>query len=187
MPGGSSGRASFWFETGRSIGPGRETQLMNEMNRISVQPPYDDAVRAVFQRKPQLFIGGEWVDSSEDRLIPVFDPSTGREIAHIVDASDADVDRAVAAARTAFDDGRWSGIASFKRERMLMKLADLLEASSAELAELESVDNGKPRSASAGLDLPSSVRMLRYMAGWATKLSGEHVEPSNAPAGMFHA
>ena len=68
-----------------------------------------------------------------------------------------------------------------------MKLADLIEANAAELAELELVDNGKPRAASAGLDIPSSVRMLRYMAGWATKLTGDHVEPSNAPAGMFHA
>ena len=160
---------------------------MNEMSRISAQPAYSDAAQAVLKRAPRLFIDGEWVESSHGKTVPVYDPSTGREIARIVDASDADVDRAVAAARRAFDDGRWSGIPAYKRERILHRLADLLEAAAPELAELESIDNGKPKAASERLDLPSSVRMLRYMAGWATKLTGEHVEPSNAPAGAFHA
>ena len=160
---------------------------MNEMSRISAQPAYSDAVQDVLKRAPRLFIDGEWVESSHGKTIPVSDPSTGREIARVVDASDADVDRAVAAARRAFDDGRWSNMAPYKRERILHKLADLLEAASSELAELESIDNGKPKSASERLDLPSSVRTLRYMAGWATKLTGDHVEPSNAPAGIFHA
>ena len=153
---------------------------MNEMTRISAQPSYSDAVQALLARKPALYIDGAWVESSHDKTIPVYDPSTGREIARIADASDADVDRAVAAARTAFDDGRWSGQTAYKRERILHKLADLIEAHSAELAELESIDNGKPRAAAERMDLPSSVRMLRYMAGWTTKLSGDHVEPSNA-------
>src|SRR3546814_13706339 len=55
------------------------------------------------------------------------------------------------------------------------------------MAELESIDNGKPRAVSAGYDLPKCVQALRYMAGWETKLSGEHIEPSGAPAGTFHA
>jgi len=160
---------------------------MNEMTRISAQPAYSEGVQALLDRKPAMFIDGAWVGSSHDKTIAVYDPSTGREIARIADASDADVDRAVAAARTAFDDGRWSGMPPYKRERILHKLADLLEANSAELAELESIDNGKPRTAAERMDLPSSVRMLRYMAGWTTKLSGDHVEPSNAPPGAFHA
>ena len=101
---------------------------MNEMTRISTQPAYSEAVEAVLKRKPQLFIDGAWVDSTGGKTIPVYDPSTGREIARIVDAADADVDRAVAAARTAFDDGRWSGLPPYKRERILHRLADLLEA-----------------------------------------------------------
>ena len=64
---------------------------MNEMTRISAQPAYSEGVQALLKRKPQLFIGGEWVDSSHGKTIPVYDPSTGREIARIVDASDADV------------------------------------------------------------------------------------------------
>jgi len=160
---------------------------MNEMTRISAQPAYSDAVQALLKRKPQLFIDGEWVDSSHDKTVAVYDPSTGREIARIVDASDADCDRAVAAARAAYDDGRWSGLPSAKRERAIIRLADLIEANLQDLAELESIDNGKPMMASAGYDLPKCVETLRYMAGWATKISGEHIEPSAFPGGAVHA
>jgi phenylacetaldehyde dehydrogenase len=160
---------------------------MNEMTRISAQPAYSDGVSKLLARAPALFIDGEWVASSHGKTIPVYDPSTGREIASIVDASDADADRAALAARTAFDDGRWSGLPSARRERMIMRLADLIEANIDELAELESIDNGKPKTASAGFDLPTCVATLRYMAGWATKITGEHIEPSAVPAGAVHA
>jgi phenylacetaldehyde dehydrogenase len=160
---------------------------MNEMSRISAQPAYSERVQALLKREPALFINGEWVRSSAGNAIPVYDPSTGREISSFVDASDEDVDRAAKAARTAFDDGRWSGLSAYERERMINRLADLIEANIAELAELESIDNGKPRTASAGYDLPKSVQALRYMAGWATKISGEHIEPSGYPTGAVHA
>jgi phenylacetaldehyde dehydrogenase len=160
---------------------------MNEMTRISAQPAYSEGVQALLRREPALFINGEWVRSSHDARIPIHDPSTGREISSMIDASIQDVDRAVAAARTAFDDGRWSGLSPYQRERIISKLADLVEAHIPELAELESIDNGKPRSASQGYDLPKCVQTLRYMAGWATKLSGEHIEPSGMPTGAIHA
>lgn len=160
---------------------------MNEMTRISAQPAYSEAIQSFLKRAPKLFIGGEWVESSHGRRSDVFDPSTGRKIAEVVDASDQDVDRAVAAARRAFDDGRWSGLSAYQRERTVAKLADLIEAAIPELAELESIDNGKPRSASQGYDLPRCVQTLRYMAGWATKLSGEQIEPSGFPSGAVHA
>ena len=160
---------------------------MNEMTGISAQPAYSNTVSAALTRKPQLFIDGAWTDSSHEATIPVHDPSTGREIARIVDASDADCDRAVAAARAAFDDGRWSGLPPARRERAIMRLADLVEANLQELAELESIDNGKPKIASAGYDLPKCVETLRYNAGWATRISGEHIEPSTFPTGSVHA
>ncbi len=160
---------------------------MNEMTRIAAQPAYGEAAQAFLARAPRLFIDGEWVESSHGATIPVFDPSTGKEIARVVDASDADVDRAVAAARIAFDDGRWSGLPPYRRQRIIEKLADLLEADIEAFAELESIDNGKPRAASLAVDLAASVRTLRYVAGWATRLSGEHIEPANMPTGAFHA
>jgi phenylacetaldehyde dehydrogenase len=160
---------------------------MNEMTRIAPQPDYSDAAKAALAREPALFIDGEWVSSSHDRTIAVFDPSTGRQIAAVADASDADVDRAVAAARSAFDDGRWTGLAPAARARLMDRLADLIERDLAELAELESIDNGKPRAASQGYDLPQCVSTLRYASGWATKLGGEHIEPAGFPAGSIHA
>jgi phenylacetaldehyde dehydrogenase len=160
---------------------------MNEMSTIAVQPEYSENVHAALKREPALFIDGEWVKSSHGKTIAVYDPSTGKEIARIVDASDDDVDRAVAAARIAFDDGRWSGLPPYQRQRIVEKLADLIEANMPELAELESIDNGKPRMASMGYDIPRCVQSLRYMAGWATKLTGEHVEPSSYPTGSMHA
>jgi len=160
---------------------------MNEMTRISAQPAYSEAVRAFLARAPKLFIDGEWVESTHGETIAVYDPSNGKEIARVIDASDADVDRAVAAARRAFDDGRWTGLAPYARQRAVEKLADLIEANIPELAEIESVDNGKPRASSQNYDLPKSVQALRYMAGWATKLSGEHVEPATIPTGTVHA
>ncbi|HEX8365721.1 MAG TPA: aldehyde dehydrogenase family protein [Allosphingosinicella sp.] len=160
---------------------------MNEMTRIAAQPAYSEAAQKALSRAPALFIDGEWVASSHDATIAVYDPSNGKEIARIADASDADVDRAVAAARRAFDDGRWTGLAPIARARLMEKLADLIEANLADLAELESIDNGKPRAASQGYDLPTCVATLRYAAGWATKLSGEHIEPATFPAGAIHA
>jgi phenylacetaldehyde dehydrogenase len=160
---------------------------MNEMTRISAQPAYSEGVQALLKREPALFINGEWVRSTGHKTVAVFDPSTGRQVSSFVDASDEDADRAAQAARTAFDDGRWSGLSPYQRERLINRLADLIEANIPELAELESIDNGKPRSASQGYDLPKCVQTLRYMAGWATKISGEHIEPSGFPTGALHA
>jgi phenylacetaldehyde dehydrogenase len=160
---------------------------VNEMSKLPAQPDYSEAAARALARTPALFIDGEWVESTHDRTIAVFDPSTGRQVAAVADASDADVDRAVAAARRAFDNGRWSGLAPQERERALHRLADLVEAKADELAELESIDNGKPYSASRGYDLPRSIATLRYMAGWATKIVGEHVEPATFPTGAIHA
>ncbi|MDT9599350.1 aldehyde dehydrogenase family protein [Sphingosinicella rhizophila] len=160
---------------------------MNEIGKIAAQPAYSEEVAKLLRRAPALFVDGDWISSSHDRTIAVHDPSTGREIARVVDASDADVDRAVAAARTAFDDGRWTGLPPYQRQRMIEKLADLLEADLDTLAELESIDNGKPRSASGGYDIPRSIATLRYAAGWTTKLAGEHIEPAAFPAGSMHA
>ncbi len=150
-----------------------------------VQRDYSAAAKRSLARKPALFINGEWVSSTHDATIAVEDPSVGREIARIVDASKADVDRAVGAARAAFDDGRWSNLPPNKRERIINKLADLIEAHAAEFAELEAIDNGKPIGMASAVDVPGAVDMLRYMAGWASKLGGELIEPQGAPRGTM--
>jgi phenylacetaldehyde dehydrogenase len=148
-----------------------------------VQREYSPAAKRALARKPALFINNEWVASTHGATLIVEDPSTGREVGRIVDASDADVDRAVAAARAAFDDGRWSNLPSKVRERTINKLANLLEANLAELAELEAIDNGKPVGFAKMVDIPGSIDHLRYMAGWASKLGGEVLDPQALPRG----
>ena len=149
-----------------------------------VQPEYSAAAKRALARKPALFINNEWVSSTHDATLAVEDPSTGREVGRIVDASNADVDRAVAAARAAFDDGRWSNLPPKARERALNKLADLIEAHAAEFAELEAIDNGKPVGFATMIDIPGSVDHLRYMAGWASKIGGEVLDPLGLPRGQ---
>ena len=148
-----------------------------------VQREYSPAAKRALARKPALFINNEWVSSTHGATLIVEDPSTGREVGRIVDASDADVDRAVAAARAAFDDGRWSNLPPKVRERTINKLANLLEANLAELAELEAIDNGKPVGFAKMVDIPGSIDHLRYMAGWASKLGGEVLDPQALPRG----
>jgi phenylacetaldehyde dehydrogenase len=148
-----------------------------------VQREYSPAAKRALGRKPALFINNEWVASTHGATLIVEDPSTGREVGRIVDASDADVDRAVAAARAAFDDGRWSNLPPKVRERTINKLANLLEANLAELAELEAIDNGKPVGFAKMVDIPGSIDHLRYMAGWASKLGGEVLDPQALPRG----
>ncbi|HEY0012719.1 MAG TPA: aldehyde dehydrogenase family protein [Allosphingosinicella sp.] len=160
---------------------------MNEHTSIAAQPAYSDAAQKALSRAPALFIDNEWVASTHGRTVAVFDPSTGRQIAEVADASDADIDRAVAAARRAFDDGRWTGLPPSRRARLMETLAGLIEANLADLAELESIDNGKPRAASQGFDIPKCAETLRYVAGWATKMPGEHIEPAGYPSGSMHA
>lgn len=149
------------------------------------QPDYSDAAKHALARKPVLFIDNEWVASSHDATIAIEDPSTGKEVGRIVDASQTDVDRAVAAARAAFEDGRWSNLPPNQRERIMNKLADLIEAHAAEFAELEAIDVGKPVGMATVVDIPASIDHLRYMAGWISKMGGEVMEPQGMPRGSM--
>jgi phenylacetaldehyde dehydrogenase len=160
---------------------------MTVMTNVKLEQfPYSDPAKKALARKPQLFIDGDWVDSTGGATIDVIDPSSGKIISQFVDATDADVDRAVAAARRAFDDGRWSDLPPIVREGIMHKLADLLAAHADELAELEAIDNGKPKGMAAAIDIPGAIGMIHYMAGWATKLGGEYIEPMATPRGAFH-
>jgi phenylacetaldehyde dehydrogenase len=125
-----------------------------------------------------MLIGGEWREAVSGQRLDVRDPATGDVVTSVPAAAAADVDLAVRAARAAFESREWGGARPVDRERWLLKLADLLEANAAELAEIETVDNGKPLVISQRVDVPSAVDFLRYCAGWATKIEGTTVEPS---------
>ena len=155
---------------------------------IAAQPAPSAAVAQFLKRPPRLLIGGEWVESRSQGRIPVLDPATGKEIASVVDANASDVDRAVAAARAAFEKGPWADMLPSDRQNLLWKLSDLIAKHADELAELESLNNGKTKFMASIVDIPGTVEYFRYMAGWATKIEGSVYQTSiHGPPGVkFH-
>ena len=121
----------------------------------------------------RLFIGGEFVDALEGATIEVLDPYDCSVLAEVAEARSADVDRAVAAARTAFP--AWSATSAAERGRVLLRLADLVEANADELARLESRNTGHPLRDSAKLDVPRTAATFRYFGGMADKHQGSVV------------
>jgi aldehyde dehydrogenase (NAD+) len=134
-----------------------------------------DAARSFAAGPHRLLIGGERPEAADGRTFETFDPSTGRPIADVVQAGAEDVDRAVRAAREAFDDGRWSGISAAKRTRAMLALAEAIEAHADELAELEALDNGKPVKLAKRVDVHLAAEHIRYFAGWPTRITGDTV------------
>jgi phenylacetaldehyde dehydrogenase len=137
----------------------------------------------------EMLIDGEWVAAESGDTFAVHDPATGEVIAHCSSGGAPEVDRAVRAARRAFESGPWARITPSDRGRLLWRLADLIEEHVDELAELESLDNGKPVGVARVADVPLSADLFRYMAGWSTKLNGETIQPSvpYAPGAEWHA
>ncbi len=123
----------------------------------------------------RMFIGGKWLDALSGETFDVVDPATTEVIASVPSAGAADVDRAVSAARAAFDDGPWRRLGPSERGRLVWRLADLIEERTEEFAVLDSLDNGKPVTATRAVDVPLSVDLFRYMAGWATKIEGNTI------------
>src|SRR5690606_24383953 len=125
---------------------------------------------APVERKAQnrLYIGGDWVDAADGRTFQTLHPATGEVIAEVAEAGPREIDAAVQAARTALA-GPWSRMTAAERGNLLWKIADAIEARGAELARLETLDNGKPIR-EAQIDIREVVDCFRYYAGWATKL-----------------
>jgi betaine-aldehyde dehydrogenase len=133
-------------------------------------------------RKYQLFIDGKWVDAESGKTFTTPNPATGQTLAEVAEADKADVDKAVTAARRAFE-GKWSRMSARDRGRLLYKLAQLIEENSKELAALETADNGKPIRESQYVDLPQVAENFEYFAGYATKIEGETIP---VPGQMFN-
>ena len=131
----------------------------------------------------QNYINGQWVASSSGETFPVFDPSTEETIAHVASATAADVDKAVKAARAAFDSGPWAQTTAQDRGRILFKIADKIRQNTAMLAELETRNCGKPI-VEAEYDLADVATCFEYYGGLANKVTG-HVNPVPANALSF--
>jgi phenylacetaldehyde dehydrogenase len=155
------------------------------MDAATAQAQLGNAAKSFLAGKHQLLIDGKSVEAKSGRKFDVFDPATGQAIAAVAEADTADVDEAVKAARRAFETGPWSKTSPADRCKLMWKLADLLESHADEIAQLESLDNGKPIRDARNVDLPGSYEILRYMAGWATKINGSTITVSSP--GDWHA
>ena len=143
------------------------------------------ATLAFLGKEPAQFIDGQWCAPNSRETLPVFDPSSGFEIARISDGTAADVDAAVQSAQTAFRDGRWRLMRPADRERMLLKFADLVEQRGEAFAQMETLEQGKSIGLSRMIEVGGSVEWMRYTAGLTTKVSGRTLELS-LPGGPQH-
>ena len=124
----------------------------------------------------KLLIGGEWVPAAAGATSTTYDPSTGSPLAEFAEAGPADVDAAVAAARSAFEDPAWRDLTPDARGRLLWRVAELIERDAAAIAELETRDQGQPIAMSTGVNVTLAAQVFRYYAGWASKIHGETLQ-----------
>ncbi|MFT5485044.1 MAG: phenylacetaldehyde dehydrogenase [Halieaceae bacterium] len=145
-----------------------------------------ETVASRLSRPQQLHIDGNWIDGADGELSDVIDPSSGSIIGTAAVASTIDCDKAVAAARRSFDAGSWTGLTPAARAKILWRVADLMEANAAELAELEMLDGGKPFTPTLEGEIPFAAECFRYYAGWCTKIEGATKQISSVPGTEFH-
>src|SRR5580700_9541971 len=140
----------------------------------------DDKVSSYISKNRKMLINGQWVEAASGKTFPTYNPATGEVLARVAEGDREDIDRAVKAARAAFESGPWPRLTSSERGRLIWKLADLLEEHAQEFAELETLDNGKPLTIARAADVPLAVDLFRYMAGWTTKIEGNTI-PISVP------
>ena len=149
----------------------------------------DRSVEAFLRVPRQLFINGRWSDSASGRTFETPNPATGETLARVAEGEAEDIDRAVKAARRAFETGPWSRMTPSERGRIIWRIGDLILEHLDELAQLESLDNGKPFAVAQAADVPLAADLFHYMAGWATKIEGNTINISvpYMPGANFHS
>jgi len=131
-----------------------------------------DVAKFLRDQPKKLFIGGRWVGAESGKLFGVEDPATGDQLATVAEAQAADVDRAVAAARSSFERATWRDLPPAERAKVLWKVGDMIEERADEFAQLETLDNGMPINDALLFHVPLAAATFRYYAGWVTKLDG---------------
>lgn len=137
-----------------------------------------DKVSQFLKEPVKLFINGEFVESKSGKTFSTYDPSTGEILAEVSEAQSEDIDSAVKAAKEAFENGPWSKMTSAERAHLMYKLSMLIEENQQEIAEIDSLDNGKPIHEVLGNDIPNAIGQFRYFSGWATKTMGQTIPVS---------
>jgi phenylacetaldehyde dehydrogenase len=149
----------------------------------------DRDVESFIGTSQQLFINGQWCNAVSGRTFETPNPATGEVLAGVAEGGAEDIDRAVRAARQAFETGPWSRMTPSERGRIIWRIGDLILEHADELAQLESLDNGKPVAVARGADVPLAADLFHYMAGWATKIEGNSINISvpYMPGANFHS
>ncbi|HYK88123.1 MAG TPA: aldehyde dehydrogenase family protein [Acidobacteriota bacterium] len=148
---------------------------------IAAAPVKIDTLVSGFLAVPRkMLIGGKWLDAASGKTFPTFNPATGEVLARVAEGEKEDIDRAVRAARSAFDTGPWRRMTPSERGRIIWKIGDLIEKHLEEFAQLDTLDNGKPIGVARAADVPLAVDLFRYMAGWASKIEGNTI-PISVP------
>jgi phenylacetaldehyde dehydrogenase len=142
-------------------------------------------VREFVSGRHKMLIDGKFADAASGKTFASYNPATGEVLAQVPEGDKEDIDRAVRAARQAFE-GRWRKVTPSERGQLLWKLGELLEKHADEFAQIESLDNGKPVAVARVADVPLAVDLFRYMAGWATKIEGNTI-PLSIPGGGYLA
>jgi acyl-CoA reductase-like NAD-dependent aldehyde dehydrogenase len=150
------------------------------MTEATLPDQLSKPAREFVSAEQQLLIDGERVAAHEGRTFETLDPATGQPITAVAQAGSEDVDRAVTAARRALEEGPWPKASAADRARLLNRLADVIEQHADELAEIESLDNGKPVKLAKVVDVASAAAHFRHFAGWAERITGE-VLPVHQP------
>jgi len=133
---------------------------------VAVRP--HENVTGYVTKTRKMLINGKWVDAASGKTFKTYNPATGEVLSNVAEGDKEDINRAVQAARAAFETGPWSKISPSERGQMIWRLGDLLQKHLEEFAQLESLDNGKPLKIARVADLPLAIDHFRYYAGWAT-------------------
>ena len=149
------------------------------MGSATATATLDQNVSSFVSKTQKILINGKWTGAASGKTFATYNPATGDVLSLVAEGDKEDINRAVAAARAAFDHGPWSKITPSERGRMIWKLADLVEKHLEEFAQLESLDNGKPLKVARVADVPLTADLFRYMAGWATKIEGNTIPISS--------
>ena len=149
----------------------------------------DRSVEEFIGAPRQMFINGQWSQAASGKTFDTPNPATGETLARVAEGDAEDINRAVKAARKAFEEGPWSRMTPSERGRIIWRIGDLILAHTDELAQLESLDNGKPFVIARAADVPLAADLFHYMAGWATKIEGNTINISvpYMPGANFHS
>ena len=145
------------------------------MNAVLKEIHTSNPVTQFLAAPKKLLINGKWVAAASGKTFEVKNPATGEVIARAAEGDKADVEAAVIAARRAFETGAWPALTPSDRAKIIWRIGDLITKYADELAELESLDNGKPIGVARAADVPLAADIFQYMAGWCTKIEGKAI------------